>query len=64
MPFIQIKLWKGRNKEQKEELIKRITDATCEAIGCPDRAVQIVIEEIEKENWGISGQPASETFPD
>jgi len=35
-----------------------------ELIGCPPEAVQVVISEVEKENWGLGGVPADEKFPE
>jgi len=64
MPVVRIDLWKGRNKEKKKELIKKVTSAVVDAIGCPIEAVQVVINEVDKDNWGIGGVPASVKFPD
>ncbi|MFA5779397.1 MAG: 2-hydroxymuconate tautomerase [Elusimicrobiota bacterium] len=64
MPFVRIDLWKGRDKETKKKLIKNVTAAVVESIGCPPEAVQVVINEVEKENWGLGGMPADEKFPD
>ena len=33
MPFVQITMLEGRTIEQKHDLIKRLTDATAEALG-------------------------------
>ncbi|MEW6557272.1 MAG: 2-hydroxymuconate tautomerase [Elusimicrobiota bacterium] len=64
MPLVRIDLWSGRERETKEKLIKNVTSAVVDSIGCPPDAVQIVINEVEKENWGLGGVPASEKFPD
>ena len=64
MPFVRIDLWKGRDKEKKKELIEKVTSAVADAIGCPIEAVQVIINEVEKDNWGIGGTPASVKFPD
>ncbi len=64
MPFVRIDLWKGRDRETKKELIKKITSAVVDAIDCPIEAVQVIINEVEKDNWGIGGTPASIKFPD
>ncbi len=60
MPFIIVKMWTGRSAQEKKDLIEKMTQATVEAIKCPPQAVQIAIEELNKENWGICGRPASE----
>jgi len=64
MPIVRIDLWKGREKEKKRELIEKITSAVVDAIGCPIEAVHVIINEVEKDNWGIGGTPASVKFPD
>ncbi len=58
MPVVKIDLWKGREKETKKELIKKVTSAVVDAIDCPIKAVQVTINEVEKNNWGIGGVPA------
>jgi len=64
MPHVIISIWKGRDAKMKKVLIEKVTDAITEAVSCPKEAVQVVVEEVEKENWGIGGVPASEKFPD
>ena len=64
MPMITVDLWKGRGKEKKKELIKKVTAAVVDAVGCPPEAVQVMINEVDKDNWGLGGEPASEKFPD
>jgi len=64
MPFIEIKMFKGRTNQQKKELIKKVTDVTAETTGCTHNDVQVVINEYDKENWGLSGEQASEKYPD
>jgi len=64
MPVVRIDLWKGREKETKKELMEKTTSVVADVIGCPIEAVQIIINEVEKDNWGIGGTPASVKFPD
>ena len=64
MPMVRVELWKGRNKEQKKKLVKNVTSAVAESISCPVEAVQVVIKEVDKENWGIGGELSSDKFPD
>jgi 4-oxalocrotonate tautomerase len=64
MPAVRIDLWKGRNKEEKKELIKKVTSAVVDVIDCSTEAVQVIINEVDKDNWGIGGVPASIKFPD
>ncbi len=64
MPLVKIYLWKGRDKEKKKELIKKVTSAVVDVIDCSAEAVQVIINEVDKNNWGIGGVPASIKFPD
>jgi len=64
MPLVKIYLWKGRDKEKKKELIKKVTSAVVDVIDCSSEAVQVIINEVNKDNWGIGGVPASIKFPD
>jgi 4-oxalocrotonate tautomerase len=61
MPLVKIEMWAGRTADQKEKLIKNVTNAVCESVGCPKDAVWIVIDDVPKENWGISGEQCSKT---
>jgi 4-oxalocrotonate tautomerase len=56
-------MWEGRTPEQKRNLVKAITSAVVGAIGCPPEAVEVVIHELPKANWGIGGELASDRFP-
>ena len=63
MPFIQVTLMEGRTIEQKHELIKRLTDATTEAIGGDPTRVRVAIYEVSADEWGIGGVPVSVLRP-
>jgi len=63
MPIVRVEIWKGRNKEQKQKLAEKLTSAVVESISCPPEAVQVIISEIDKENWAIGSKLASEKFP-
>jgi len=64
MPFVRVCIWEGRDANTKKQVIEKVTAAVSDAISCPREAVQVVIEEVKKANWGIGGTPASEKFPD
>lgn len=57
MPLIEVKWFKGRDKETKAKTIKLLTEAMCEAVGCKPEAVTIVIQDVEKYEWGRAGKP-------
>lgn len=60
MPIIEIKLWKGRSRDQKAEMAKRITEAVCEVAETTPENVQIVFFDVEKSDWAIAGKLADE----
>ena len=57
MPTIQIQMFDGRSKEQRQELARAITEATCRVMDLPPEAVDIVITEVKRENWITAGKP-------
>ncbi|MEM2394477.1 MAG: 2-hydroxymuconate tautomerase family protein [Candidatus Bathyarchaeia archaeon] len=59
MPVVQVNVWKGFSDEAKKKVIEGITKVFTE-LGVPAEAVEIIIYEVPKENWGVAGQQASE----
>ena len=62
MPVVQVDMWKGRTVEQKAKLIKLLTKAF-EEIGVKPSSLTIIIRDIPKTNWGMSGEQASQIYP-
>jgi 4-oxalocrotonate tautomerase len=60
MPVVQIYMYSGRSKEQKEELVKRISKDFEEVVGVKPESLNILFHDMDKENWGIRGTLASE----
>ena len=63
MPFIQVTLLEGRTVEQKHDLIRRLTDATAEALGGDPSRIRVAIYEVSADDWGIGGVPVSVLRP-
>jgi 4-oxalocrotonate tautomerase len=61
MPIIHVYMWSGVSKEAKARIVKGIT-RVFEELGIPSQAVEIIIHEIPRENWGIGEELASEKF--
>ena len=61
MPIVHVYMWRGLSEEAKEKIIEGITKVFAD-LGIRKEAVEIVIQEIPKENWGIGGESASEKF--
>ncbi|MDP2586652.1 MAG: 2-hydroxymuconate tautomerase family protein [Candidatus Komeilibacteria bacterium] len=60
MPIIQINMWEGRSKEIKRTLIKAVSKATADTLEIPVERVQVIINNVSKDDWGIKGDQASE----
>lgn len=56
MPLLQVSIIEGRTPEQKEMLIKRLTDTVTETLSVKPESVRITIQEMPKAHWGIAGQ--------
>ncbi|HEY5674476.1 MAG TPA: 4-oxalocrotonate tautomerase family protein [Malonomonas sp.] len=56
MPYVQVKITKGATNEQKAQLIEGITDLLVSVLDKNPASTQIMITEVEPENWGIAGR--------
>jgi 4-oxalocrotonate tautomerase len=58
VPFVQVKLIEGVFSDaQKQEMIRRVTDAMVSVEGEKMRAVTwVVVEEVKSGSWGIGGK--------
>jgi len=63
MPVVNVQVWKGISEEYVKKIISGITDVFVN-IGIPRQAVEVIIQEIPKEHWGVNGKPATESLPD
>ena len=59
MPIAQIHILEGRTDEQKEALIREVSDAIVRALGAPQPSVRVIISEMPKAHFGIGGEPVS-----
>jgi 4-oxalocrotonate tautomerase len=62
MPVVQIYMYSGRSKEQKKELVKRISRDFEEVVGVKPESLNILFHDVDKENWGIRAALASEAL--
>jgi 4-oxalocrotonate tautomerase len=63
MPIVHVNVWEGFGQEKTKTVIKNITKVFVN-LDIPEQAVEVIVHEIKKSNWGIGGQPASEKFKD
>jgi 4-oxalocrotonate tautomerase len=59
MPFVQVKLIEGVFSDaQKQEMIRKVTDAMVSIEGEAMRKVTwVVVEEVKSGSWGLGGTP-------
>jgi 4-oxalocrotonate tautomerase len=55
MPFISIKIAKGRTLEQKRTLVRSVTEAVASSIDVKPEKIWIQIDEFENENFATAG---------
>jgi len=57
MPYVNIKVTRqGVTAEQKEKLIRGVTELLRDVLGKPPSATSVVIDEIDTDNWGVGGE--------
>ena len=55
MPYINLKVAGQLTREQKESIVKQFTLTMKDVAGKPESATYVVIDEVDRENWGKSG---------
>jgi len=57
MPYVNVKVTKdGVTKEQKEEIIRGVTNLLRDILGKNPQTTVVVIDEVETDNWGVGGE--------
>ncbi|HET58384.1 MAG TPA: 4-oxalocrotonate tautomerase [Deltaproteobacteria bacterium] len=51
MPHVIVKLYTGRNEEQKKGLAEEVAGAVVRSLGCEKKVVSVAIEEIDRAAW-------------
>ncbi len=60
MPFVKIELTReGVTREQKQQLIKGITDLITDVLNKDPQLTHISIQEVALDNWGYAGEQVS-----
>lgn len=60
MPILRLEMHPGRSPEQKSEFVREVTKLAVAILNCPPESVDILIQEIPRENWAKAGRMASE----
>jgi 4-oxalocrotonate tautomerase len=56
MPTINVQLFEGRTLEQKRNFAKAVTDAACDTLGCSRDSVDVIIQDVKREDWATGGE--------
>lgn len=55
MPLVRIELFEGRTDNEKEEMIREVTNAMAASLKIDKDDVDIIIQEIKKKDWATGG---------
>lgn len=55
MPMIRVEMFKGRDRDTRRAIIKEMTDGFCRATGAKPESVQVILVDVDKEDWGYAG---------
>ena len=58
MPIAQLYIIEGRTDEQKETLIREVSEAMARSLDAPMERIRVMITEMPKQHFGIGGQSA------
>ena len=56
MPILRLEMHPGRTPEQKREFVREATRVAVEILKCPPESVDILIQEIPRDQWAKSGK--------
>ena len=62
MPFINVKMAKGRSLEQKQQFVEAITREAVRILDVKPEWVTVVIDEYSRDNWATAGEIHSLKF--
>jgi 4-oxalocrotonate tautomerase len=60
MPFVRVSMFEGRSIDQKRQIIEEITQTISSVCGISPESVDVLIEEMKRENWSHGGVLYSE----
>ncbi|PSL35024.1 tautomerase family protein [Chitinophaga ginsengisoli] len=60
MPYVKIELTReGVTREQKQQLIKGVTDLITDVLNKDPQLTHVVIQEVNLDDWGFGGEQVS-----
>ena len=55
MPYVNVQITKGANREQKAHIVRDVTESLVRELGKRPEHIHVVIQEINEEDWGFAG---------
>ena len=59
MPILRLEMHPGRTLDQKRAFVREVTRVVVETLNCPPESVDVVISEVDRENWAKAGKLVS-----
>jgi 4-oxalocrotonate tautomerase len=59
MIIVRVHLLRGRSTELKHQLLSELTEQIATTLGVERQSIRVFIVELEPDQWGIAGYPAS-----
>ncbi|NDC82937.1 4-oxalocrotonate tautomerase family protein [bacterium] len=56
MPYINVRVAGQLSRDQREQIVKEITDTMKRVAGKPESATYVVIDEVPRDQWAKSGE--------
>jgi 4-oxalocrotonate tautomerase len=63
MPTIRIDLYAGRTQEQKQRAATAITQVICETLSTTPEHVQVIFNDISRQDWFTAGKDGGAPKP-
>lgn len=63
MPVVRISLYEGRSAEKKREVAEAVTEALVRVCGSKREAVNVIFDDVRREDWVIGGAPEFSQAP-
>jgi 4-oxalocrotonate tautomerase len=64
MPIIRVEMFKGRDLDTRRAIIKELTDGFCRATGAKPDVVDVVLVDVDQQDWGKGGIAFADQKPD
>jgi 4-oxalocrotonate tautomerase len=61
MPYVNVRITRdGVTADQKAQIVREITDTLARVLGKRPEHTHVIIDEVDRENWGFAGMLTTE----